>query len=328
MDQGVTRIAGIGSEQPPENPDYGWSSFAPRLEVLNLDTTHDPVVAATVHQPARRGHPPPARVRRRTRDGGQELPIAMQMVKSEEEQSVIWRSRYLETEMPLRVYGHYGMPLLVFPTSGADCGEFERQGMIDALGDLLEAGRLKIFHVCSVNRQSFFNRSTPAERRLERQLRYDRYIHQEVVPFIYEHCRTPGIPIATAGCSFGAYHAINELLKHPDVFRRAVGMSGIYDVSRYCREAPGDLTLYYNNPVAYAPNLHDPKIRRDLDGCDIEIIAGRGAWEHPEWSEQLSAALASAAIPHRLDLWGWDVSHDWPWWRRQLRYVLERWLSA
>ena len=129
----------------------------------------------------------------RTRVAGQELPRAMQMLVTEE-QPVVWRSRYLETEMPLRVYGHFGMPLLVFPTSGADPGEFERNGMIDGVSDLLAAGRLKILHVGSVNRQSFFNRGASAARRLERQLLYDRYIHQEVVPYIYEHCHSDTTP--------------------------------------------------------------------------------------------------------------------------------------
>ena len=36
--------------------------------------------------------------------------------------------------MDILVYGHYGQPILAFPTSGGDQREYEGQGMIDALG--------------------------------------------------------------------------------------------------------------------------------------------------------------------------------------------------
>ena len=34
--------------------------------------------------------------------------------------------------------------------------------------------------------------------------------------------------------------------------------------------------------------------------------------------------LASKGIPHELDVWGHDVPHDWPSWRRQLSHHLPR----
>ena len=39
--------------------------------------------------------------------------------------------------------------------------------------------------------------------------------------------------------------------------------------------------------------------------------------------EALAAqALAKVGVPHWLDLWGSDVSHEWVWWRRQIRFHL------
>jgi esterase/lipase superfamily enzyme len=34
--------------------------------------------------------------------------------------------------------------------------------------------------------------------------------------------------------------------------------------------------------------------------------------------------LRAKDIPHELDVWGWDVPHDWPSWRAQLRHHLPR----
>ena len=36
------------------------------------------------------------------------------------------------------VYGHWGRPVLVFPAERGDAGEFERRGMVGAVGDLIE----------------------------------------------------------------------------------------------------------------------------------------------------------------------------------------------
>ena len=46
----------------------------------------------------------------------------------------VWHTSRLGRDMGVRVYGHWGAPVLVFPTSGGDEWEFERQGMLDTLG--------------------------------------------------------------------------------------------------------------------------------------------------------------------------------------------------
>ena len=79
--------------------------------------------------------------------------------------------------------------------------------------------------------------------------------------------------------------------------------------------------IYFNNPSDYAVNLHDPTIRSLLSNCSINIICGQGPWEHVEWSTDIAARLGAAGIRHNLDLWGHDVSHDWPWWKKELDYL-------
>src|SRR5207245_3881296 len=64
----------------------------------------------------------------------------------------------LGREMGIVVYGHWGPPLLAFPTSGGDEWEHENQGMIGALGGLIDAGRVKIFSVNSLNFESFYDK--------------------------------------------------------------------------------------------------------------------------------------------------------------------------
>lgn len=224
--------------------------------------------------------------------------------------------------MPVAVYGHWGVPLLFFPTASADFEELERFGMISSLQHHIDAGRVKIFSINSINALSWLNDNIGPGERAWRQELYDRYIVDELVPFIHWHCG--GLQaIATAGASFGAYHAVNSLLRHPNVFRWCIGMSGIYDVSRYW-DGYFDDRCYFHNPVSYVSNLHDPHMRWELSHCSINILCGQGPWERVHWSRQMHDALRHAHIRHNFDLWGHDVSHDWPWWKVQMNHYLPK----
>ena len=45
--------------------------------------------------------------------------------------------------------------------------------------------------------------------------------------------RNPNPFVITAGASFGAYHAMNFALRHPDLVGRVLAMSGMFDVERW-----------------------------------------------------------------------------------------------
>jgi esterase/lipase superfamily enzyme len=219
--------------------------------------------------------------------------------------------------MPIVVYGHWGQPLLMFPTAAADCEEYERFGLLGAISHHIDSGKVKIFSINSINRESWLNDSLPPAHRAWRQALYDQYVYQEVAPFIRHHCQTYDIAIATTGASFGAFHAANTLFKHPDAFKCVIAMSGSYDLKIYCNGYYDD-NVYFNNPVDYLNNLSDPYLLDQLRSCRICILTGQGAYEAPERSRQLSDVLNAKGIPHQLDLWGYDVNHDWPWWKVML----------
>jgi esterase/lipase superfamily enzyme len=54
------------------------------------------------------------------------------------------------------------------------------------------------------------------------------------------------------------------------------------------------------------------------------IATGQGAYEAPHASRNLSNILNEKQIPHRLDIWGHDVNHDWPWWRKMLPHFIDQ----
>ncbi|MBN9413781.1 MAG: hypothetical protein J0I12_00020, partial [Candidatus Eremiobacteraeota bacterium] len=128
---------------------------------------------------------------------------------------VPYQSQVLNRQMPVAIYGHFGVPVMVFPTADQDFEEYERQGMLDTLGPFIQQGMVKLFCVSAINRESWMNRQISAPERAHRQALYDRHVTEELVPLIYHDCNGK-MPIATVGSSFGAYHAANELIKHPE----------------------------------------------------------------------------------------------------------------
>src|SRR6478609_7131120 len=105
----------------------------------------------------------------------------------------------------LIAYGHYGRPVLVFPSEQGRAGDFETNGMIGAVADLIDAGRVKIYCVDSADAWTWSDRSIPLEERARRHGRYENWIVADVVPWIARDCDGAG-DVITVGASLGAYH--------------------------------------------------------------------------------------------------------------------------
>ena len=223
--------------------------------------------------------------------------------------------------MGVVVYGHWGPPMIVFPTSGGDEWEFENQGMLAAVSGVVDQGRIKLYCVNTNHADSFANRGAHPLHRAWMQRQYDDYVVHEVLPFVRGDCRTADIGAWTMGASLGAYHAVNTILKHPDTFKRCFALSGVYDMKRFMDGAYDD-NFYFNNPVDYAASLSDPWTLGHLASCDIHLATGNGPWERRDETDRLSGILASRGVRHQLDDWGPMGGHDWPYWKHQMRAYL------
>jgi esterase/lipase superfamily enzyme len=93
-------------------------------------------------------------------------------------------------------YGHWGRPVLAFPIERGDAGEFERQGMVAALGGLLIHGRVKLYCVDSFDHESWSNHDIPHEERARRHGLYEAWILDQVVQFVRHDCGGASEPIA------------------------------------------------------------------------------------------------------------------------------------
>lgn len=231
-----------------------------------------------------------------------------------------WTSPRLGMHMPIVTYGHRGRPLLLFPTAAADFLENERFFLIKSVEPAIAAGRVRVFSIDSINRLAWMDRSLPVQEQARRQMLYARYVEEEVVPYIRHTCGDARI--ATAGASFGAFHAANTLFRRPDLFDGLIAMSGFYDLEPDYLNGYSDDNAYFNNPTAYLPGLNGRELNLLQRTCRIVIVTGQGQWEAPGASRRFARLLEQRGIPHQLDMWGHDVNHDWPWWRKMLPHHL------
>lgn len=60
----------------------------------------------------------------------------------------------------------------------------------------------------------------------------------------------------------------------------------------------------------------------------IVICVGQGRWEDEcrVDTTEMKNILKNLQVPAWVDYWGYDVDHDWPWWKIQLPYFLKHML--
>lgn len=234
----------------------------------------------------------------------------------------------VDRDMAIVQYGYYGRPVLAFPSEAGRAWDFENNGMVDAVADLINDGRIKLYCVDSLDADTWSDKSLPIEERALRHEVYTRWLISTVVPHIHADT-TPGAELITLGCSLGAYHALHFSLQRADLAPLAIGLSGNYDVNAWGSWGDRGDATYFANPTDYVPHLHGDHLDWLRQRLSILLVVGQGAWETDPTKAlpstvQTARMLQEKGLRCELDLWGYEVSHDWEWWQRQLAHHLPR----
>ena len=80
-------------------------------------------------------------------------------------------------------YGHWGRPVLAFPSEQGQAWQYEERGMVDAIAPLIDAGRVKLYCVDSYDEASWSNPDIALEDRARAHGRYEAWIQGSLV-----HC--------------------------------------------------------------------------------------------------------------------------------------------
>ena len=232
-------------------------------------------------------------------------------------------SNYLNREMHILAHGHAGVPLIAFPCQDGMCDNWEGFQMPDTLSDFIENGQIQLFSVDTVDKESWSDTYGDKGHRSWIQECYFHYIVDEAVPFIRQINGSGALPIVT-GFSLGATHALIVFLRRPDLFSGVLACSGCYDAPEFW-DGWCDENLYNNSPVHFLANMPTDHPYINLyNQKRIAVCVGQGAWEDigRRTSAQIRDIFAQKGINGWVDFWGYDVNHDWPWWRVQIRYFL------
>jgi esterase/lipase superfamily enzyme len=235
-----------------------------------------------------------------------------------------WSSPALKREMELLVFGQAGAQVLVFPTRSGRFFEYENMGMVEALRPKIEGGHLQLYCIDGIDRDTFYSRHRTPNMKVERHLEYERYVLDEVLPFIAE--QNPHPCVISHGCSLGAFFAASLVFRHPQHFQKLAAFSGRYDLTERIENFADLLDghqspeVYYLMPSQFLPRLSRPDLLSRLKQVDLVFVVGD---EDPflDNTHALSATLQAKGVSHRLHHWA-GRAHDAVSWREMAAHLL------
>ncbi len=215
-------------------------------------------------------------------------------------------SNILGMHVNVEVTGHYGYPLIMFPTSQGSYTQNHDFKLNDSISWFVDQGIIKIYNVQTIDKISFYNKSiSPADRIRNYEL-WVQFMHQEFIPTIQKAHQTHRV--ALAGASFGGYHAANLAFRFPDLVSHMFCLSGTFSIRNFMDGYDSDL-VYFNCAKDFIPNDEAWKYKHMhivLSTSDQDICL--------EPTKEMAALLDAKGINNWYDERKW-INHDWPLWR-------------
>jgi esterase/lipase superfamily enzyme len=226
--------------------------------------------------------------------------------------------------MELLVFGRGGRAVLFFPTRMARFYDYENWGIVDSLRSKIDRGEIQLFCVDSIDGESFYNPNVCASARISRHLQYEDYLLNEVIPLV--RAKNKEDYLTAAGCSMGAYHAVNFSMKYPWLFKKTVGISGRYDLTK----TPGNFKdlldgehsefVYFNMPAQYMANLNDHYLLNAVRSLEVILAVGETDPFLPG-NQEFSEILWNKGIGNQFYIWS-SNAHRPHYWRQMLPWYL------
>jgi len=226
---------------------------------------------------------------------------------------------YLSRDFEMLVFGNEGFPIVLFPPEKGRYFTNKDFGLINSVSDLLDSDKIKIYCPDGIDNDSWYNYSIHPADRIKTHNGYENLILYDVIAFAKHE--TGKNKVCLAGCGFGAYHALNTGMRHPDLVDSIILLGGFYNIRQFIYGFYND-DAYFNSPLDYLPGLEDSwyldRIRK------MKIIIGTGDNDlYLEENKQLSSVFLNKQIDHWLDI-KQGAGHDWNWWKEMFPDYLKR----
>lgn len=234
-----------------------------------------------------------------------------------------WYSQNLNRDMEYKTYGEEGHAIIAVPSQDGRFFDWENYQMVDTLSPWIESGKIRLICIDTIDWETWSNRGGDGRWRIEQHERWFHYVVDELLPNV-RHWDDETFLIT--GCSMGAFHAATFFFRRPDLFDTLIAMSGLYTADYGFPWYHDDLT-YANSPQDFIPQMNGdhPWLEWYRRRCIIFCI-GQGRWEEETLAStrEMDRILKEKGVPAWFDYWGHDVDHDWPSWRNQLAYFMQK----
>jgi esterase/lipase superfamily enzyme len=211
----------------------------------------------------------------------------------------------LGRDIQMLEFGHWGYPILLFPTSRGRYYQNKDFGLTKAVEWFVNSGKVKLYCIDSIDGDSWYARHLHPALRVLNHICYDRMLNDELIPYIRSACHVD--KIAVGGCSFGGFQAANFAFKHPDKVAHMFSMGGAFDIKTFL-DGYYDDNVYFNNPVDFMQNEEGWKYGH------MKIVLGTSEHDFCKGDNQyMSHILHTKGIGHWLDIRPY-ANHDWPIW--------------
>lgn len=236
-------------------------------------------------------------------------------------------SKYLDKDMEFKIYGNSGKPCLVFPSKGCRYTDFENDGMVEAIQNYIESGKIQIFCCDSNYEETWLDKDNDPRIRMQKHELWYEYIVEELVPKIQtisEQKNGEKQKLMTCGYDIGGFQALNFLLRRPDLFDLVLSMSAMLSTD-FFMDYHDELT-FYNSPLV---NLAQMDLNHEYielyNASDITLCCGQGSGEleYVHMHQDIEKIFLDKGINGWVTYWGYDVTHEIYWWRKQLSYFLQ-----
>ena len=240
-------------------------------------------------------------------------------------EEVSWYSDRLSRSMRIKVYGHYGTPIIAFPCQDKQSDDFFNNGMIDVLSSFIEEGKMKLYCLDSNDDETVSSTSWDKGQAGYKLELYHQYLVNEVMPFIYSHQRGHCYPYLI-GMSMGASHAANNFFRRPDLFSGFISLSGEFNIARFFNGYM-DENIYNNSPTGYLANMdkHHPYIDM-YNHKTMIVVVGNGAFEYlvRDSNVRLEEIAREKGINIEFNFWDENSIHDWSSWKYQMPIFIRK----
>ncbi len=224
-------------------------------------------------------------------------------------------SHILGRHLQVEITGHYGYPILMFPTTKGSFVQNRDFGLNDSVRWFTDNGKVKLYNIETLDAENIYNKSIYPNERIWRYDLYQRFLSEEFLPYLQRENNTH--TVATAGCSFGGYHAGDFGFRNPGMVSHIFSMSGAFSIRDFMRGGDSNL-IYFHCPDEFMRNEQSWRYNQlfaMLGTTDRDVL-------RPD-NQEMAAILTERRIPHYYDERKW-ANHDWPIWRQMFPDYLGR----